>query len=251
MITIKNPEEIQIMATGGKILASVLSRVAEATKVGITLKELDQLAEKLTRNAGAIPAFLNYRPDGAAKPYPASLCASVNDIVVHGIPNTYKLRSGDILTLDYGVKYKNFYTDSAVTIAIGKINETAQKLIDTTKKALLAGIKQAKIGNHIGDIGHAIKEVTTIKKFKIIEGLTGHGIGRELHEDPTIWNEGRAGTGEKITEGMVLAIEPMISAGSSKIIQLKDDSYATYDGSLSAHFEHTVAITKNGPVILT
>ena len=236
MITIKNPEEIQIMATGGKILASVLSRVAEATKVGITLKELDQLAEKLTRNAGAIPAFLNYRPDGAAKPYPASLCASVNDIVVHGIPNTYKLRSGDILTLDYGVKYKNFYTDSAVTIAIGKINETAQKLIDTTKKALLAGIKQAKIGNHIGDIGHAIKEVTTIKKFKIIEGLTGHGIGRELHEDPTIWNEGRAGTGEKITEGMVLAIEPMISAGSSKIIQLKDDSYATYDGSLSAHF---------------
>lgn len=251
MITIKTSEEILLMAEGGRILREVLEEVKNAAGLGVRLKELDKLAEQLTKSAGALPAFLNYHPYGAKSPYPASICSSVNEIVVHGLPSEYKLRSGDVLKIDFGVKYKGYYTDSAVTIGIGKISDTAKKIIDATQKALNLGIKQVKIGNTLGDVGYAIQKYIESKGFKVVEGLTGHGIGRELHEDPTVWNFGKPGMGEKLKEGMVLAIEPMVSAGSDKIIQLKDDSYATEDGSISTHFEHTVAITKEGPMILT
>jgi len=239
------------MAEGGKILRDILEKLIDNAKEGMDLKSLDWLALQLTRRRKAEPAFLNYHPYGAKSPYPASICASVNEIVVHGLPNNYKLRSGDVLKIDFGVKYKGYYTDSAVTVGIGKISDTAKKIIDATQKALVLGIKQVKIGNTLGDIGYAIQNYVESKGFKIVEGLTGHGIGRELHEDPTVWNFGKPGMGEKLKEGMVLAIEPMVSAGSSQTIQLKDDSYATEDGSISTHFEHTVAITKTGPIILT
>lgn len=251
MITIKTKEEIEIMAAAGRILSAVMQKVSEAAKEGVTLLELDRLAEKLTRMAGAEPAFLGYKPYGAHTAYPATICASINEIIVHGVPNKYKLRSGDLLKLDFGVKLNNYYADAAITVPIGVISKPVQHLVNTTRQALMSGIKQMRIGNSLGDIGHAIEFIVKSRGFYVVEGLTGHGIGRELHEDPSVFNTGKIGSGPKLQEGMVLAIEPMIAVGASKIIKLSDDSYATADGSLSAHFEHTVAVTKDGPVILT
>ncbi len=251
MITIKTQAEIEIMTMAGRILSAVMQQVSTATVEGITLLELDHLAERLTRLAGAIPGFLGYQPHGAGKPYPATICASINEIVVHGVPTKYKLRSGDLLKLDFGVELNGYYADAAVTIPIGIISKQAQHLVNTTRQALMSGIKQMRIGNSLGDIGHAIEFIVKSRGFHVVEGLTGHGIGRELHEDPSVFNTGKIGSGPKLIEGMVLAIEPMVAVGTSKIIKLHDDSYATADGSLSAHFEHTVAITKDGPVILT
>jgi methionyl aminopeptidase len=171
--------------------------------------------------------------------------------VVHGVPNNYALKSGDILKLDFGVNYEGWNADAAWTIAIGNASEAANKLIKVTEKALFDGIKQMRAGRHLGDVGWAISRAVNKHGFRVVEGLTGHGIGREIHEDPSVFNEGKKGSGLLLKTGMVLAIEPMVSAGSPKIIQLKDESYATADGSLSAHFEHTVAITENGPEILT
>jgi methionyl aminopeptidase len=251
MVTIKTPEEIEIMAQGGAILARAIQKTAAVVKVGVTLKELDKIAERAIRDEGAEPAFLGYQPHGAIRPYSATICASVNDVIVHGLPTHYALRSGDVLKIDAGVLYKNFYVDSAVTLGIGEINSEAKKLIEATKKALLLGIRQAKIGNKVGDIGAAIGRYIHEKGFSVVEGLTGHGIGRELHEDPSIFNDAQAGSSIAIKEGMVFAIEPMTSAGGPKIYKLPDDSYATEDKSISAQFEHTVAITKKGPRILT
>lgn len=251
MVTIKTNEQLKIMAEAGKILSSVVQKVAAAADIGVSLMQLDRMAEKLIRDSGAEPAFLGYRPHGAAKPYPATVCASINDIVVHGLPTAYKLRDGDILKLDFGVKLNGYYSDAAVTVPIGEISADAKKLVDTTKKALILGIRAAKPGNHLGDIGAAIQKYVTSKGFKPVEGLTGHGIGTALHEDPSVFNEGRAGTGLELRPGMTLAIEPMVSAGGASVVQLPDDSYATEDGSISAHFEHTIAITENGPIILT
>ena len=167
------------------------------------------------------------------------------------MPTKYKLRSGDLLKLDFGVKLDGYYADAAITIPIGSISKQVQHLVNTTRQALMSGIKQMRIGNSLGDIGHAIEFIVKSRGFHVVEGLTGHGIGHELHEDPSVFNTGKIGSGPKLQEGMVLAVEPMIAVGTSKIIKLHDDSYATADGSLSAHFEHTVAVTKNGPVILT
>ncbi len=251
MIAIKTKDEIEIMAAAGRILSAVMQQVANAAKEGVTLKELDLLALKLTRMAGGEPAFLGYQPHGAIAPYPATICASVNEIIVHGVPTKYKLRSGDLLKLDFGVKLNGYYADAALTVPIGVISKQAELLIDTTRKALLSGIKQMRIGNTLGDIGNAIEFIIKSRGFYVVEGLTGHGIGKELHEDPSVFNDGKPSSGPKLQEGMVLAIEPMVAIGTSKIIKLSDDSYATFDGSLSAHFEHTVAVTKDGPVILT
>ncbi len=251
MVTIKTPEEIEIMAHAGGILALAIQKTAATAKIGATLKELNKIAENVIREEGAEPAFLGYQPHGAVRPYTATICASVNDVIVHGLPTHYALRPGDVLKIDCGVLYKNFYVDSAVTVAIGEVNSETKKLIEATKKALILGIRQAKIGNHIGDIGAAIGKYINEKGFSVVEGLTGHGIGGELHEDPSIFNDAQAGSGIAIKEGMVFAIEPMTSAGGARIYKLPDDSYATEDKSISAQFEHTVAITKNGPRILT
>ncbi len=252
MALIKTPTEINIMAEAGKILRMVIAHTAAQAKEGVSLLELDNYAEELTRKLGAEPAFLNYKPNGAKKPYPATICASVNEVIVHGVPNKYKLKSGDVLKLDFGARLQGWNVDAAVTVAIGGVSAEARKLIETTKKALLIGIKQAKPGNHLGDIGFAIHEYVTSRGFSIAEGLTGHGIGREVHEEPHVWNHGARGSGMELVPGMAIAIEPMVGAGKSgAIIQLPDDGYAMADGALSAHFEHTIAITKNGPIILT
>lgn len=239
------------MRVAGKILARVAKLIIKEAVPGRTLKSIDALANKLIIENGAKPSFLDYQPYGAKKPYPASICASVNDVVVHGVPNDYLLKSGNVLKLDFGVNYDGYNADAAWTIGIGKISRTAQKLIKATERALMMGINEAKAGKTLGDIGYAISRAVTKDGFKIIEGLTGHGIGKKLHEEPSVFNEGERGRGLELKEGMALAIEPMVSAGSPKINQRRDDSFAIADGSLSAHFEHTIIITARGPEIIT
>jgi methionyl aminopeptidase len=251
MIQIKSPEEIEIMAEAGHRLGKILYAVSREVRPGISTKALDLMAEELIRANGCTPAFLGYAPYGAVRPYPATLCASVNGVVVHGLPGDYTLREGDIIGLDLGLIYKGFYSDTAVSVGVGKISKEAKQLIAATEEAMYAGIKEAKPGNTLGDIGFAISRIIKKRKLKVVEGLTGHGIGRGLHEDPYVLNVGRSGEGEALKEGMVIAIEPMVAIGTSKVKQGSDDSFFTADGSLAAHFEHTVAITKNGPKILT
>lgn len=251
MSLIKTKEEIEKIRAAGKILAKVAKVILATAKEGVTLLSLDKLAEKLIKESGAKPAFLGYRPYGAKAPYPCSICASVNEVVVHGVPNDYALRSGDVLKLDFGVNLDGWNADAAWTKSIGNTNERFQKMIKTTETALFDGIKQAKAGKTLGDIGWAISERVKKGGFAVVEGLTGHGIGRDIHEDPSVYNVGQKGKGMTLKPGMVLAIEPMVSAGSPRIIQKKDDSFAIEDGSSSAHFEHTVAITDSEPEILT
>ena len=209
------------------------------------------MAYDLIVSTGDKPSFLNYRPEGARKPYPATICSSVNDVVVHGLPSDYVIKEGDLLKLDLGLVHGGFHLDAARTVGVGKITSEAKRLMAVTRKALDAGIKAAKSGHTLGDVGYAIHDVVDKAGYSVAEGLTGHGIGHSLHEDPAVFNFGRRGQGEEIEEGMVIAIEPMVNIGGGAIRQLKDDSYATRDGSLSAHFENTVAITKNGPRVLT
>ncbi|MBI4991912.1 MAG: type I methionyl aminopeptidase [Candidatus Harrisonbacteria bacterium] len=248
---IKTPEEIKLIRIAGKILANVAKQVKEAAKEGISLKELDNLTKKLIEQAGAEPTFCGYQPHGAEKPFPASVCSSLNEVVVHGVPTGYKLKSGDLLKLDFGVTYQGYIADGAFTVGIGKISPQAKQLIETTKNALMLGIKECRAGKTLGDIGWAINNYVTKHGLKVIKGLTGHGVGRELHEDPPIFNEGQKNTGMRLKPGMVLALEPMVSAGDPYILQLDDDSYATRDRSLSAHFEHTIVITEKEPEVLT
>ena len=248
---IKKPEEIKKIAVAGKILAAAAKELLKIADVDVSLKKLDQFAKNFIIKAGAQPAFLGYHPYGAKKPYPNSICTSVNEIIVHGLPTERKLKSGDLLKLDFGVIYDGYYADAAWTLGIGNISPITQKLIATTRKALEIAIKECIPGKTLGDIGYAINSFVKKNKFKVLKGLTGHGIGKELHEEPTVFNDGRKGSGLKLKSGMVLAIEPMVSAGSDQIIQLPDDSYATSDGSISAHFEHTIVITDKEPLILT
>lgn len=251
MAYIKTKEEIELMRQSGQILAGVIEKVGQNAREGVSLIQLDRLANRLIKEAGATPAFLGYQPEGAEKPYPATICASLNEVVVHGVPTGRILKSGDILKLDFGLFYKGFCSDSAITVAIGEISEEAAHLIETTKKALYAGIREARIGNRLGDIGFAIQSVVERNSFKVVRGLTGHGIGKALHEEPVVYNSGQTGKGLILKSGMVLAIEPMTATGNDRIVQRKDESYATADSSLSAHFEHTVAVTESGPQILT
>lgn len=248
---IYSSKEIEKIAASAGILASVFEQIVKRAKIGTSLKDLDKLAFELTKKAGAEPAFLGYQSDSAKKPYNASICASLNDVVVHGLPTNYKLKNGDVLKLDFGVKYKGFYSDAAITVGIGAISLEAKNLIEATKIALDKAIKVAKPGNFLGDIGWIIEK--TAKKFgvKVIKDLTGHGIGKELHEEPAIYNFGKRGKSIELKLGMVLAIEPMFSIGTEKIIQKPDESWATADNSLSAHFEHTITIAETGNSILT
>ena len=250
-VILKTFEEIEKIKAAGKILASVAKAVINKAKEGVSLKELDVLTNKLILKAGSKPAFFGYRPYGAKKPYPCSICASVNEVVVHGIPGNYKLKSGDLLKLDFGVIYDGYYADAAWTIGVGEISPVAKKLIMVTQEALRRAIQECRPGKTLGDVGYAVSSFVKKNGFQTVKGLTGHGIGRELHEDPSVFNEGRKGSGLELKSGMVLALEPMVSVGSPEVIQGPDDSYRTADGSLSAHFEHTVVITKKGPEILT
>ncbi|MBN2197700.1 type I methionyl aminopeptidase [Candidatus Wolfebacteria bacterium] len=251
MVIIKSPEEIKKIAVAGKILAKILKTLAKEAKIGVSLDYLDKLAYQLTIKEKAKPAFLGYQASGAEKPFGGSICASVNNVIVHGLPSTYKLKSGDILGIDFGVEYDNFFADAALTVGIGNISKEAKRLIKATKLALKKAINQLRPDKTLGDIGWVIQKTAKDAGFKIPEGLTGHGVGKMIHEDPSVYNYGEKGKGMKLKQGMVLAIEPMFAIGTDEIIQIPDDSWATADGSLSAHFEHTIAITSKGPKVLT
>lgn len=251
MINLKTEKEITIMKEGGQILGKIAKEVSLLAVEGAELRYLDKVAHDLMIKAGGKPAFLNYRPEWAQKPYPASICASVNNIIVHGLPTAYKLKGGDILKIDFGLLYKDFYTDIALTVGIGKISEIGQKLISVTKKALYIALANCYSGKTLGDIGYAINSYVKKNGFSVAKGLTGHGIGRHLHEEPSVLNEGQRKKGLKLEPGMVIAIEPMVATGRGDIVQLEDESYAMLDGSLSAHFEDTVAITDGEPIVLT
>ncbi len=251
---IKTEKEIEILRECGKRLARVLNGLEKAVVPGVSTHDLDQLAEKLIRETGDTPAFLGYQPYGANFPYPGTLCVSVNDEIVHGIgKETHILKEGDIVGIDLGMIHSGLITDSARTVAVGKISDAAQKLLDTTKKALETGIAAAKAGAHSGDIGYAIERFVKPYKYGIVRELGGHGVGRKVHEEPYIPNYGtRKSVGVKLKPGMVIAIEPMLNIGKRGIVLNKDGyTYRTADRSLSAHFEHTVLIAKDGPEVLT
>lgn len=254
MIIIKTPEEIEILREGGRHLAAVLYKVREKVAPGVSTKDLDSYAEKLIREMGDAPAFLNYRPDGARMPFPASLCVSVNDEVVHGIPSPKRvLKEGDVVAIDLGLKHKGLFTDMAMTVGVGKVSEASRKLMEVTERALQVGIDAAQAGYVVGDIGHAIESFIRAQgKYGIVDVLSGHGVGRAIHEDPYIPNFGKPGKGEKLVPGMVVAIEPMVNLGT-KNVTLDADGYTfrTADGKVSAHFEHTILITEGAAEILT
>ncbi len=246
MIIRKSAREIGQMARAGAVVARTLELLAEHVRPGVTTEELDRIADDFIRSAGGVPTFKGYRG------YPASVCTSPNDMVVHGIPGPYRLRDGDILSVDVGVTLGGFVGDSAYTFAVGEVSEEAERLREAGLAALAAGIEEARAGNHVGDISAAVQRVTEEAGFSVVRSLVGHGVGRSMHEEPQIPNFGSPSRGPVLSEGMTLAIEPMINAGSPDIY-LADDrwSISTSDGSLSAHFEHTVAIAAEGSRILT
>lgn len=253
MATIKSAKEIESLRIGGKHLAQAILATSKHVKPGISTKELDSIFEKEVRTLGDDPAFLGYRPEGVRTPFPASLCVSVNDVVVHGIPNVDQiLKEGDIITLDGGLIHNRLYTDHAITVPVGKISAEAKKLLEVTQASLMAGIKALRPGGHIGDIGAAIESYVKPFKFGIVRELAGHGVGYTVHEDPYVPNYGKKGTGEVLKSGMVLAIEPMLTLGT-RFVSFSRDGYTvtTKDHNLAAHFEHTVLITEDGYEILT
>lgn len=254
MITIKTQKEIEILKEGGKILAEVLSEVSKLAKPGASTGFLNEKAKELISARGAKPSFDGYKPSFSDKPYPAAICASLNEVVVHGLPSgEIILKDGDILKIDIGIKYKNLFTDAAVTVGIGEISEEKQKLIDTTRRSLELAIAEIKPGNHIGDIGCAIEGCTKSRGFKVVKTLVGHGVGYDVHEEPNVPNYGKKGEGPELRAGMILALEPMAALGSGEVKQSEDGfGYETIDGSFSAHFEHTVAVIMDeGNLVLT
>ena len=242
----KTPEQIELMAAAGDVLVRTMSLLANKIRPGVTTLELDQAAEKFIRSQGCEPAFKGYRG------FPGSICASPNSMVVHGIPGSYKLERGDILSIDIGVVKDGWVADAARTFPVGPVSPVAQKLLAVTEEALHVAVPQCVAGNHLGDIGHAIQEYVEENGFSIVRTLVGHGIGREMHEDPQIPNYGKAGTGVLLEEGMVLAVEPMVNVGKHQV-RMADDHWSIFsdDGTLAAHFEFTIAITADGPRILT
>lgn len=247
MIIRKSAAEIEIMREAGRISARALRLVGEAVRPGISTAELDAIAEAAIRQDGAAPAFKGYHG------YPATLCTSLNSQVVHGIPaEDIVLVEGDVISVDVGAIHRGYYGDNAATFAVGSIDATATKLLDATRASLDAGIAQCVIGKRLYDIGSAVQKVAEAAGFSVVREYVGHGIGRAMHEDPNVPNYGKAGTGPRLEEGMVFAIEPMVNAGSHTVDALPDGwTVVTRDGSLSAHFEHTVAVTADGPVVLT
>ena len=246
MIVCKSAAEIEKMRAANQLVARVLEELAAMVAPGVSTADLDAAAEAKVRAAGAEPAFKGYRG------YPSTLCASVNEQVVHGIPNRRPLASGDIVSLDMGVKLAGYYGDSAVTVAVGAVSDEVRRLLRVTQEALETGIAQVRVGGRISDIGHAIQAYVEAQGFSVVREFVGHGIGAALHEEPQIANYGEPGRGPRLAEGMTLAIEPMVNMGKAAVKVLGDGWTAvTKDGSLSAHFEHTVAVTKSGPDVLT
>jgi methionyl aminopeptidase len=248
VIQLKSGREIDLMAQGGRILGETLRRLRDHVRPGVSTAELDGFAESFIRsNDGATPAFKGLYG------FPGSICASINDEIVHGIPSKKRvLREGDIISLDVGVGYKGFFTDSAITVAVGSVDTKTEKLLAVTSRALEAGIAAATVGNHIGDIGAAVQGVVEAAGFSVVRDLVGHGIGVEFHEEPQVPNYGKPKRREKLVPGLTLAIEPMVNAGGPATRTLQDRwTIVTADGSRSAHFEHTVAITEDGPRVLT
>ncbi|MFF9316921.1 type I methionyl aminopeptidase [Streptomyces sp. NPDC014735] len=253
MVKLKTDTSIQAMRESGRVAARLLTDVREAAAVGVSLRELDEVARGVLREAGAGSPFLNYRPHFAPTPFPAVICASVNDAIVHGIPTDQRLRDGDLVSIDAGATLDGWASDSAISFTVGRARSEDTRLIDTAFAALDAGIAAAVVGNRIGDIAHAIGTVCRKAGYGIPEGFGGHGVGQSMHEDPAVPNEGRPGRGMPLRHGMVLAIEPMLIGGGVDTFREDRDGWTlrTTDGSRAAHAEHTVAITDDGPRILT
>jgi methionyl aminopeptidase len=242
----KSARELELMAAAGEVVARTHELMREHVRPGVTTGELDRIAEEYIRSEGGVPTFKGYRG------YPAALCISRNDMVVHGIPGRDALADGDVVSIDVGVTLGGFVADSAWSYAVGEISDEAQRLLEACEASLMAGLEQARVGNRIGDISHAVQTVVEDAGFAVVRSLVGHGVGRDMHEEPQIPNFGEPGRGPLLAEGMTLAIEPMITAGHPDVVLLEDRwSIVTEDGSLSAHFEHTVAVTEHGPRILT
>ena len=251
MIYIKTKKEIDLIRESCRIVAETLQLVGSNVKVGVSTIELDQIAEDYIRSNNAIPAFKGYS-QGGLPGFPGSVCTSLNEAVVHGIPGSVKLKEGDIISLDVGVLKNNYYGDAAITVAVGKISEEKKKLLEVTEKSLYLGIKQAISGNKVHDISSAVQEYVEQNGFSIVRDLCGHGVGKFLHEDPAIPNFGKKGTGPKLKNGMTIAIEPMVNAGVYNVTTASDGwTVLTTDGSPSAHFEHTILVMDNSPEILT
>ncbi len=245
-IKLKAPQDIKILKKAGRILSSIVKETSRSLKSGMTTRQLDAIAEKLINEHDVTPAFKGYRG------FPACCCISVNEEVVHGIPGDKVIREGDIVSIDVGIIYQEFYSDTAVTVGVGKINSKLQQLLEVTRQSLYEGIKQAKPGNHLGDVSHAIQKYVEDRKFSIVRDFVGHGIGKNLHEAPEIPNFGSPHTGPVLKEGMVIAIEPMVNVGTWQTRICQDGwTVVTADGQPSAHFEHSLAITADGPLILT
>ena len=242
----KSARELELMAAAGEVVARTHELMREHVRPGVTTAELDRIGEEFIRSQGGVPTFKGYRG------YPAALCISRNDMVVHGIPGRDALADGDVVSIDVGVTLGGFVADSAWSYAVGEISDEAQRLLEACEASLMAGLEQARVGNRIGDISHAVQTVVEDAGFAVVRSLVGHGVGRDMHEEPQIPNFGEPGRGPLLAEGMTLAIEPMITAGHPDVVLLEDRwSIVTEDGSLSAHFEHTVAVTEHGPRILT
>ena len=246
MIIRKSQAEIDGMARAGDIVVGTLELIGEKLEPGVSMLELDRIAEEYIRDQGGVPTSKGYRG------YPAALCISPNTMIVHGIPTDYRAEGGDVISVDVGVTLDGLVADSAHTFGVGEIDPEAQRLLDVCQEALAAGIDQARVGNHVSDIGHAVQTVVEAAGFSVVRSLVGHGVGRSYHEDPQIPNFGEPGRGPELLPGMTLAIEPMITAGGPDVVMHADEwSISTSDGSLAAHFEHTVAVTDGGPRVLT
>jgi methionyl aminopeptidase len=251
MIFLKSRDEVGIMRAANVIVAEVLAEMRERVAPGVTTAELDRVAEEMTRRRGAVPAFKGYEVHGRV--FPRSICISINDEIVHGIPSERRvLKAGDIVGLDFGVCYQGFYGDAAITVAIGNVDHEAERLMRATQEALMAGIAQVVVGNRLGAVSAAIQERAESDGFSVVRDFVGHGIGKRLHEEPQVPNFGQRDRGVRLREGMVLAIEPMVNAGGPDVV-IKDDGWTavTRDGRRSAHFEHSVAVTDQGPYVLS
>ncbi len=246
MVTLKSAREIAAMRRSGKITAKVLTDLMQAVRPGITTRYLDEMAERGIRELGGVPTFKGYHD------YPCSICASVNEEVVHGIPGDRVLREGDLLSIDIGTTFEGYVSDTAVTVPVGAIAQNAQRLLEVTQECLMLGIAQMQKGNRLGDIGAAVQRHAESRGYGVVRELVGHGVGRAMHEEPQVPNYGKAGSGIELRPGLVLAIEPMITEGDYRVEILKDGwTVVTEDGKLAAHFEHTIAVTETGPKILT
>ncbi len=251
-INLKSKQEIEVMAESGKLLAELLSILGDKVAPGVYGDELEEIARKFIKEHKAEASFFHYQPERGADPFPSALCFSVNDEIVHGFPFGKMIKEGDIVSIDAGLKYKGFHADSAITVGAGKVSETAQKLMDVTRQSLYEGIKEVAPGNRLGTLGNAIQTCAESGGFSVVRDLVGHGVGRSIHEAPEVCNYGKADTGLKLYPGMVIAIEPMLNEGRYHI-KVDDDGWTirTIDGKLSAHFEHTIAVTEDGFRVLT